>query len=117
MLWLRPARIHKAAYDDQSAPGTHISPYYIPTVVGCKRPDSDVIIALCRAVHPDIVEQLCALCPDLLEDLMDGMLWHSACVERGQVVPLLDLTFGHLGLFLQGFFSASPRMKPGVRLA
>ena len=38
-----------------------------------------------RAVHPDIVEQLCTLCPDLLEDLMDGMLWHSSNVEGGKV--------------------------------
>ena len=38
-----------------------------------------------RELHPDIVSELCDLCPDLLEDLLDGMLWHSASVEAGQV--------------------------------
>ena len=32
-------------------------------------------------VHPDIVTLLCRICPELLEDLFDGMLWHSAVVE------------------------------------
>ena len=36
-------------------------------------------------MHPDIVPELCTLCPDLLEDLLDGMLWHSASVEKGKV--------------------------------
>ncbi len=38
-----------------------------------------------RTVHPDIVPELCVLCPALLEDLLDGMLWHSASVEKGKV--------------------------------
>ena len=38
------------------------------------------------AVHPDIVTVLCKICPDLLEDLFDGMLWHSAVVEDGDKV-------------------------------
>eukprot|EP00291_Cryptomonas_curvata_P022400 CAMPEP_0172170956 /NCGR_PEP_ID=MMETSP1050-20130122/11618_1 /TAXON_ID=233186 /ORGANISM="Cryptomonas curvata, Strain CCAP979/52" /LENGTH=924 /DNA_ID=CAMNT_0012842321 /DNA_START=324 /DNA_END=3094 /DNA_ORIENTATION=+ len=38
------------------------------------------------AVHPDIVAVLCRICPDLLEDLFDGMLWHSATVEDGDQV-------------------------------
>ena len=41
--------------------------------------------ARCRAVHSDIVQELCELCPELLEDLLDGMLWHSASVEAGKV--------------------------------
>jgi len=38
------------------------------------------------AVHPDIVAVLCKICPDLLEDLFDGMMWHSAVVEEGDKV-------------------------------
>ena len=42
-----------------------------------------------RNIHPDIVSVLCSLCPDLLHDLLDGMLWHSAFVENGLVRVLL----------------------------
>ena len=38
------------------------------------------------SVHPDIVTVLCKICPELLEDLFDGMLWHSALVEEGDKV-------------------------------
>ena len=36
-------------------------------------------------IHPDIVTVLCRICPELLEDLFDGMLWHSALVEDDSV--------------------------------
>ena len=37
-------------------------------------------------VHPDIVSVLCKICPELLEDVFDGMLWHSATVEANDLV-------------------------------
>jgi len=33
--------------------------------------------------HADIVTVLCKFCPELLDDLFDGMLWHSGTVEEG----------------------------------
>jgi hypothetical protein len=35
--------------------------------------------------HPDIINVLCADCPMLVEDLQDGLLWHSQHVQDGKV--------------------------------
>jgi hypothetical protein len=40
------------------------------------------------SVHPDLVEVLCKICPELLGDLFDGMLWHSATVEEDDEVRM-----------------------------
>jgi len=36
-------------------------------------------------LHPDIVTLLCSVCPDLLEELLDGLIWHSASAKEGKV--------------------------------
>jgi hypothetical protein len=35
--------------------------------------------------HPDVISVLCADCPMLVEDLQDGLLWHSQHVQDGKV--------------------------------
>ncbi len=35
------------------------------------------------AAHPDVVGELCSLCPALLDDLLDGHMWHAASAEGG----------------------------------
>lgn len=38
--------------------------------------------------HPDLISVLCAEAPDLIEDLFDGLLWHSQTVSWLRVCAL-----------------------------
>ena len=52
------------------------------------RADSDAYYYGCQrlwAVHPDVASVLCSICPELVNDFLDGLLWHSARVDHGLV--------------------------------